>query len=327
MTRFLIRLSLALGLAAMLICTPLRASEGGQPTREIVVRGDFITLGDLFGAGAFTAAPEASQIAVAPAPLPGERLAIDLSRVREIAEGRGIVLPPLHAPQTVIVARESRAIGITEVEQALLEAMAARGLDGKLRIRFSSAEPVLNVPSEAAAKIAVESLDLDPVTGQFRAKLRAPADDLRATPVSVAGRAYSVAEIPVPVRPLRVGEVIAAQDLTWVELPSERLPQNVVTQMDALVGFAPRRDLREGAPLLSGDVKKPVMVEKNAVVAMVVRAPNMTLTAQGRALEAGAKGDSIRVLNTQTKRTVQARVLNAGEVVVQTASTTLAALP
>jgi flagella basal body P-ring formation protein FlgA len=124
-----------------------------------------------------------------------------------------------------------------------------------------------------------------------------------------------------------MGEVISASDMIWTEVPTERLAQNVVTQMDALVGLAPRRDLREGAPILSGDVKKPVVVQKNTLVAMVVRTPGMTLTAQGRALEDGVQGQSIRVLNTQTKRTIQASVVSPGEVLVETAATHMASLP
>jgi flagella basal body P-ring formation protein FlgA len=225
------------------------------------------------------------------------------------------------------VTRASRIVGAEAVEQTLLEAIAARGMQGKLRIRFSGPEPVLYVPSSSEPSVSVASLDLDPVTGQFRAKLRAPAGDTRFSPVTLVGRAYPVTQLPVPARSVSMGEVISANDLTWTEVPAERLAQNAVTQMDDLVGLTPRHDLREGAPILSGDVKKPIVVQKDTVVAMVVRTPGMTLTAQGRALEDGVKGQSIRVLNTQTKRTIQASVVSASEVLVDTAATHVAALP
>lgn len=322
--------SRAIVLAAALCLSAIaaaRAAEPVAPASEITIEGDYITLGDLFDPTVFADAPDAAALTIAAAPAPGAQIAIDLSRARAIAQAHGVTLALSNALPTVTVSRASRIVGAAAVEQTLLDAIAARGMQGKLRIRFSGPEPVLYVPSNAQPSVSVASLDLDPVTGQFRAKLRAPAGDTRFSPVTLVGRAYPVTQLPVPARGVSMGEVISARDLVWTEVPTQRLAQNVVTQMDDLVGLAPRRDLREGAPILSGDVKKPIVVQKNTVVSMIVRAPGMTLTAQGRALEDGAQGQSIRVLNTQTKRTIQAKVVSAGEVLVETAATHMASLP
>jgi flagella basal body P-ring formation protein FlgA len=331
MTRISLRVSLALVDAAGLSCASLRsearAAEPAVAGSEITVKGDYITLGDLFDTSALADQPDAAALAIAASPAPGGRVVIDLSRARAIAQAHGITLPLSRAVDSVIVTRASRVVGAEAIEQALLDAIAARGMPGHFRIRFSGPEPVLYVPSDAETSVAVDSLDLEPATGQFRAKLRAPAGDTRSAPLTLVGRAYVVAQVPIPARAISAGEVISERDLTWTEIPTERLAQNVITQAEDLVGFAPRRDLRAGAPILSGDVKKPIVVAKNTIVSMIVRTPGMTLTAQGRALEEGAKGESIRVLNTQTKRTIQATVVSPGEVLVQTAATHLAALP
>lgn len=330
MTRSSLRAPFALVVAAGLFCASVlgeaHAAEPAAAGSEITVKGDYITLGDLFDAAALADQPGAAEYAIAASPAPGGRVAIDLSRAREIAQAHGIALPPSRAVDSVIVTRASRVVGAETIEQALLDAIAARGMQGRLRIRFSGPEPVLYVPSDEAPNVAVDSLDLEPTTGQFRAKVRAPAGDTRLAPVTLIGRAYAIAQVPIPTRAISAGEVISARDLTWTEIPTERLAQNIITQADDLVGFAPRRDLRAGAPILSGDVKKPIVVAKNTIISMVVRTPGMTLTAQGRALEDGAKGESIRVLNTQTKQTIQATVISPGEVLVQTAATHFAAL-
>jgi flagella basal body P-ring formation protein FlgA len=330
MTRSRLLPSPAIVLGAFLVCFPALSearAELAAPASEITVEGDTITLGDLFDASAFATAPEAAGLAIAASPAPGARLMIVLSRARAIADAHGVSLPLSNATSAVTVSRASRIVGAAAVEQTLLDAIAARGMQGKLRIRFSGPEPVLYVPSHAEPSVSVASLDLDPLTGQFRAKLRAPAGDTHFAPITLVGRAYPVTQLPVPSRTLSMGEVISARDLTWTEVPTERLAQNVITQMDDLVGLAPRRDLREATPILSGDVKKPIVVQKNTVVAMVVRAPGMTLTAQGRALEDGIQGQSIRVLNTQTKRTIQASVMSPADVLVETAATHVASLP
>jgi flagellar basal body P-ring formation protein FlgA len=48
----------------------------------------------------------------------------------------------------------------------------------------------------------------------------------------------------------------------------------------------------------------------------VFEAPGILLTIRGKALEAGAHGDLINVLNVQSKRTVQGTVSGPGRVTV-----------
>ena len=47
---------------------------------------------------------------------------------------------------------------------------------------------------------------------------------------------------------------------------------------------------------------------------IVLQAPGMTLTAQGKALEDGGRGEMIRVVNIQSNRTIDATVQAAGQV-------------
>ena len=91
----------------------------------------------------------------------------------------------------------------------------------------------------------------------------------------------------------------------------------------AAVGLAARHQLRPGQPLTGGDLMKPEVVQRNETVTMVYQAPGVTLTLRGQAQEAGALGDTIGVLNVDTKRVVQATVAGPGQVTVSTMSTRL----
>ena len=44
--------------------------------------------------------------------------------------------------------------------------------------------------------------------------------------------------------------------------------------------------------------------------------PVMQLTAQGKALQAGSKGDTIQITNVQSKQTIEARVTGINDVTV-----------
>ncbi len=55
----------------------------------------------------------------------------------------------------------------------------------------------------------------------------------------------------------------------------------------------------------AADLMKPEIVQRNDTVTLVYEAPGLMLTLRGQAQEAGALGDTISVLNAQTKRVVQ----------------------
>ena len=53
---------------------------------------------------------------------------------------------------------------------------------------------------------------------------------------------------------------------------------------------------------------RPSMVQKGATVLMMLDSPGIALTAQGQAMEAGAIGERIRILNPVSHAVVEAEV-------------------
>ena len=72
---------------------------------------------------------------------------------------------------------------------------------------------------------------------------------------------------------------------------------------------------------------KPEIVQRNETVTITYEVPGIILSIRGQAQDAGARGDVINVLNTQSKRIVQATIIAPGRVSVASASPRLAANP
>jgi flagella basal body P-ring formation protein FlgA len=89
----------------------------------------------------------------------------------------------------------------------------------------------------------------------------------------------------------------------------------VVTDPRRLVGTTPRQRLSAGQPIRDNETKAPVLVARNATVTILLQTPAMTLTAQGRATEDGARGETVRVMNLQSNKVVEA-VVSAPDVVI-----------
>ncbi len=66
---------------------------------------------------------------------------------------------------------------------------------------------------------------------------------------------------------------------------------------------------------------KPEIVSRNNTVTIVYQAPGVTLTLRGQAQDSGALGDTISVLNAESKRVVQAVVSGPDRVSVSAITT------
>ncbi|MEQ9110681.1 MAG: flagellar basal body P-ring formation chaperone FlgA [Rhodospirillaceae bacterium] len=71
----------------------------------------------------------------------------------------------------------------------------------------------------------------------------------------------SLVDIPVPVQNLREDAKITTAHLHWVTVNQSDLSDNVITDMNRLIGLSPRRFLPSGAPIRSSDVHSVVPVE------------------------------------------------------------------
>ncbi|WP_036767166.1 flagellar basal body P-ring formation chaperone FlgA [Parvularcula oceani] len=84
----------------------------------------------------------------------------------------------------------------------------------------------------------------------------------------------------------------------------------------ALVGRQLRRTVFAGRELSLADTKPRDLVGRNARVTLIAIKGAMRLEAEGRALGAGAQGDEVTVMNTESRRVVTGIVVAPGVVEV-----------
>ena len=71
----------------------------------------------------------------------------------------------------------------------------------------------------------------------------------------------------------------------------------------------------------------PRLVTRGSIVTMKIETPSLTVTAQGRALQDGKLGDTVRVTNTQSNRMIEGTVESDGTVKVATVRKVALAAP
>ena len=115
-------------------------------------------------------------------------------------------------------------------------------------------------------------------------------------------------EVYVPARTLSTGEIIAQGDLQTITVPERDLSSNAVVDLNSLVGMEVKRTLREGSIIRKNAIAAPLLVRKKDLITLTVETSQMRLTAQGQAMDDGAIGDVIRVMNLTSKKVISAVV-------------------
>lgn len=269
------------------------------------VSGPMITFGDLFDNTG-----DAATVPVIAAPSPGQKISIDARSLAALASDHGLVWANLAGLASVEVTRAARTIGTQDVADAIAKALSAQANGRDLDVHLLQSAIALNAAADDASPPQVTITAFDEHSGRFEAQVAAPGGD----GIAVNGVAYEVMNVPVLSRPFERGEVIKDADISWTKMRIDTLSRQVITDPKDLIGLTARRPLRSGIPLMTADIEHPAVVAKGALVLMTYKIPGMRLTDTGRALEQGAVGDTISVVNEHSHRTVQAVVVAANEV-------------
>ncbi len=278
---------------------------------KVVVEGPVLHLGDLFeGLG------EKDAIPVARAPAPGKRIQIDARWLAAVAQAYGVPWRPSSRLDRALIERASVVIETRQLEDAALDALRQRGVGGRISLVFDNPAMRLHLPSDVAPTLLVTGLSHNPETGRFTAHLVAPAQGTPLARATLTGRAIEMIEVPALRRRMVPGEVIHERDIEWLSLRADRIARNAVRDVANLVGKSPRRPIRAGAAVLGNQLREPILVPKNSLVTIRLQTARMILTVQGRAMEPGAMGDVIRVMNTNTSKIISAGVTDSGAVEV-----------
>ncbi len=278
---------------------------------SVTVKRKIVRLGDVF-----THTGKKADIRIAYAPEPGKRAVFDARWLYRVARAYGLDWRPMGVQDQIVVERESQVITRGEIEDNILAALVEYGADPSMIVELSNRMLRLYVPANTLATVGVEDVAYEPRTGRFTAIVMAPANDLRAPRHRITGRLHKMTDVPVLTRRMLGKEVISKRDIKWIRMRSDRLRRDVIVNADDLIGMAAKRGLRPGVPLQTSFVQRPILVAKGSLVTIYLKAPKMTLTARGKALENGSDGDTVRIANTRSNTIIEAEVTGMGKVSV-----------
>ncbi len=277
---------------------------------HVTIPGATVRLSDLF-----TDLQPGQDCDIGPSPAPGKRIVVPPTQLAAIASEFGVDWQAGTSYQPLTIERSARMIARGEIlallKPALLGAGASPTADVSLAAFTSPALPV-----DAAATPEIQSLDFDAQSGRFSASLIFAVPDAEPTTLRVVGRAEQQIDILALSHPLPAGAVLAAGDLQTVRVRSSGLRGGFVTTVQDVVGLALRRPLGDGVPLLQEMLIRPMLIERGRPVILKLQSAGILLTAAGTALEAGASGDRIHVINSLSHAILVGQIMSSADIQV-----------
>lgn len=261
-----------------------------------------------------------SGVVIGRSPLPGKRREIDPSVIRRRLKQNRIDPDQLvlQIPPQVFVDRSFIEIDPEKIK-ALVSDYIAKNLINNLsdaRIKDIQVSETLKLPggritysvepsrnSDLAGKIPF-TVNFD-VNGKFYKRVRATATVEIFTHVVVTRK------------PLGRHKPITEDDIEMQKMDLAKLPANVITDAEVVLGQRTRRAIGSRTVLRPNLVEFPPLVKRGDVVVILAETGGLKITALGQVKKKGRLGERIPVMNFDSKKVLYARVLDSNTVKVE----------
>lgn len=294
-------------LAAIVIATTSANAQTLRPT--ILVSGELVRIGDLVA----DVASAKADIAVFRAPDLGQTGSVGIAHVIEALRPHDVAVE-VDGLSEVSVTRASRMIGAHEIKRRIAEIAAERlrlSDAANVAVVLDTPAPTLHLDPTQSGPLVPVRMTFDARGGRFDMTLRSGTSQIRVT-----GSAQETLEAVVLTRPMARGDVLRDSDVTVERRPKSEVQADTVREPEAAIGMALQQTARAGQVIRSTDLTRPQLVKRNEPVLIVYEVPGIVLTARGKAEEVGSLGDTVNVLNIQSKRVIQGVVTGPGQITV-----------
>lgn len=282
--------------------------------RTAVVAGPNIKLGDLALLEGNAAALADLDLGPAPEANAPRRLegAVILRRLQEA--GMDASATRYVIPATVRVERSAQEVSVEEIRNAVLN-VASDALPPGETVRDLEVAGPVRIPAGAyEARVSTTSNDR-PGRRRFEVQLVHEGEVLATVPVTAKTDARG--PVVVTKQSMPRGAVVGPNDVQVEQRNQKDVPENALTAPEQAIGMETTVALAAAATLPRTALAAPIIVKKGDLVTLIVETPIMRITAAGEALEPGAIGTGIKVMNRASKQTVAGKVIDHGVVRVQ----------
>jgi flagella basal body P-ring formation protein FlgA len=288
---------------------------------RVSITGHFISLGDVasFDPVEDHRVARLRKIRLASSPPPGKSAVISNL---QIIHGLGATLANMDnirvkVPENLFVQRKAQVIGPQDFEGLFKEHVLRNAPWPRDRIHFEK----ISVPGpvrlpQGIIHEEVRNRRIGDYEGDVSLLVFLWVDGALVRKVPVTGRVSIAREVIKAARKIHVGEVIAEKDLQRVEERQLATKDDMLTSMDQIVGKRAIRSIESGQRFTRRMIEDLPLVKSGERVIIMAENERIRITAIGSALEDGAVGEQVRVINITSGKEISATVRDKGHLAV-----------
>jgi flagella basal body P-ring formation protein FlgA len=302
-----------LAIAIVLLTASAAVAQSAPSLRaNVYVSADLVRVGDFIDN-----AGELGQIALFRAPDLGTTGTVPVQQVLDALRAHSIIGVATNDIREVTVTREARTLSQKEIETEVLRALERRnGLGDATNLVLNLDRDVRVVQLDAAHQGGLKPIAVryEPRSTRFDITFEIAREQGAApTRLRFTGTAIETVEVAVVTRAIERGEILKTSDVVIERRPKSEALYDPAPRERAL-GMQLRKSARAGQYLRMADLAKPDLVQRDQNVTLIYETNGLYLTMRGKAVDAGSEGDTVSVVNQQSKRTVQGTVTGPGQV-------------
>ncbi|QQO17262.1 flagellar basal body P-ring formation protein FlgA [Bradyrhizobium diazoefficiens] len=318
----MIRTTIATISALLVLALPAQAADDviAAPTlrASVTVTSDVVRVGDLIDNAGSTAL-----IPVYRSPDLGTTGALPVAQVLSVLRAKQVIGVMTGDLKEVQVTRLARTLANKDLETAVASALERRfglGEAANITVTFDRGVSDMRLDASNTGALQPVATRYDARSGRFDVAFEV-SNDSNPTPTKLrfTGTAIETVEVAVLTRDIDRADLLKSSDIALERRPKAEVSGEPATR-ERTIGMQLRRPMRAGTPIRVADIVKPDFVQRDQSVTVIYQVPGIYLTTRGKAIESGAEGDTVSVLNLQTKRTLTGTVTGRGQVTVQGAS-------
>jgi flagella basal body P-ring formation protein FlgA len=311
---------------AFLLATALLASPAthalAQTRNEIIttpalrasvqVSGDLVRIGDIVDN-----AGSAGAIAIYRAPDLGTTGSLPVTQVLNSLRAHHVIGVDTRDLKEISVTRLARTLEGKDIELQIARTLERRnglGDAANLSMTFDRDPGDVRLEPSFTGGMQPTIVRYDNRNGRFDITFEIANENGTApTKLRFTGTAIETVEATVLARNVERNDVIKHSDVVVERRPKAEVGTDAAS-LERTVGMQVRRQLRAGQAIRTTDLAKPDLVQRDQNVTLIYQTAGLYLTMRGKALENGTEGDTVSVMNLQSKRTVSGTVIGRAQV-------------
>ncbi|WND01677.1 flagellar basal body P-ring formation chaperone FlgA [Temperatibacter marinus] len=284
---------------------------------SIEIETSFVTLAQLFGEELTYTLEDPDKI-IMKSPKPGQVKKVSSYELERIAKTNNVNWSKPDYTFRMTISRIGLELSQDDVQPLIDSAIHNEIGEENIRIQlFGFGQNIMIPTTRSLDEVQINNLKLNQRRDNFSLTLLIPEGENAFKQKRVNGRVDVMTKIPVLSAALLKGEVIRQEDITWKEVKNNSIRDRYIISDRELIGMSPVRTLRPNQPIQTSSIQRPQIIKKGDLISVTLKTGPLTISMTAKAMEDGARGETIIIQNTRSKKTFEAIVHGVNSVRVQ----------